>query len=86
MEGSPRNKVRFQKVYEWPMFVHKNGEIGVIVVCLCIYDTLCVGNKNAIKGDIKTFFVTKEEGEETEYVGCMIKKKTRCNLSTSNRS
>ena len=61
----------------------------MIVVCLYIDDTLCVWNKNAIekfKRDIKKFFVTKEEGEVTEYVGCIIKKKTRYNLSTSNRS
>ena len=57
----------------------------MIVVCLYIDDTLCVWNKNAIekfKRDIKKFFVTKEEGEVTEYVGCIIKKKTRYNLST----
>ena len=55
----------------------KKDEIGVIVICLYIDDTLCVGNRNAIekfKRDITIFFVTKEEGEVTENVGCMIKK------------
>ena len=36
-----------------------------------------MGDKNAIKKfkkEIKEYFVTKEEGEVNEYVGCMIKK------------
>ena len=55
----------------------KKDEVGVVVVCLCIDDTLYVENQNAIekcKEDIKEFFVTREESGVTEYVGCMIRK------------
>ena len=55
----------------------KKDEAGVKVICLYIDNTLCVGNQTAIekfKKDIKRHFITKEEGEVTEYVGCMIKK------------
>ena len=64
-------------MHERPIFVNKKDEKGVIVIFLYIDDTLCVGNKNALKKfkkDIKMFFVTKEEGGMMEYVGCMIKK------------
>ena len=41
---------------------------------------LGLGNQKAInkfKRDKKIFFVMKEKGEVTEYVGCMIKKKIK---------
>ena len=49
----------------------------IIILCLYIDNTLCVGNVEAIrkfKKEIKKYFVTKEEGFATEYVGCMIKR------------
>ena len=55
----------------------KENENGIIVICLYIDATLCVGNAEAIKNfkkEIKKYIVTKEEGFATEYVGCMIKK------------
>ena len=55
----------------------KEIENGVIIICLCIDDALCVGNVEAIKNfkkEIKKYFVTKEEGFATKYVGCMIEK------------
>ena len=47
------------------------------MVCLYIDDILCVVNQDAfekLKRNIKKFFVTKEEVEVTEYVGCMIRR------------
>ena len=55
----------------------KENKNGVIIICLYIDNTLCIGNAEAIKKfkkEIKKYFVTKEEGFATEYVGCMIKK------------
>ena len=55
----------------------KENENGVIIICLNIDDTFCVGKAEAIKKfkkEIKKCFVTKEEGFATKYVGCMIKK------------
>ena len=55
----------------------KENENGIITICLYIDNTLCVGDKLAIKKlmkEIKKYFVTKEEGALNEYVGRMIKR------------
>ena len=55
----------------------RNDQNRIIIVCLYIDDTLCVGDKKAIealKKEIKKYFVTKEEGKVEDYVGYMIKK------------
>ena len=79
-------KLGFRKCMNDQCLYIKKNEEGVIVVCLYIDDILCVGNQNAIEKfnkDIEKFFVTKEEGEMTEYVGCMISKNQ--DTVTSNR-
>ena len=53
----------------------KENQNGIIIICLYIDDTLCVKNTEAIrrfKQEIKKYFVTKEEGFATQYVGCII--------------
>ena len=70
-------KLVFRKCMSNQCLYPKKDEVGVIMICLYIDDTLRAANQNAIekfKKDIKEFFVTKEGGEVTEYVGCMIRK------------
>ena len=70
-------EMKFKKCLNDPCLLMKENENGVIIICLYIDDTLCVGNAEAIrkfKKEIKKYFVTKEEGFATEYVGCMIKR------------
>ena len=48
-----------------------------MVVCVYIDDTLVIGDDEAVrefKSEIRKFFSSKEEGEMTEYVGCMLRK------------
>ena len=55
----------------------KENENRIIIICLYIDNTLCIGNAEAIekfKKEIKKYFVRKEEGFATKYLGCMIKK------------
>ena len=55
----------------------RNDKNRLIIICLYIDDTLCVGDKKALdtfKKEIKEYFVTKEEGKVKGYVGCMIKR------------
>ena len=55
----------------------RNDQNGIIIVCLYIDDTLCMGDKKALdtfKKEIKIYFVTKEEGKVEDNVGCIIKK------------
>ena len=54
-----------------------NDQNRTIIVCLCIDDMHCVGDKKAInmcKKEIKKHFVMKDEGKVNDYVGCMIKR------------
>ena len=49
--------------------------LSIVIVCVYIDDTLCIGNKaalNGFKSEIKHFFKVKEEGNMTEFVGCSI--------------
>ena len=58
----------------------RNDHNGTVIICQCIDDTLCLGDKKAIhmfKKEIKENFVTKEEGKVDDYVGCMIKKSNK---------
>ena len=70
-------KLGFRKCMNDQCLYIKKDEVVVIVICLYIDVTLCVGHQSAIekfKKHVKRHFITKEEGEVTEYVGCMIKK------------
>ena len=55
----------------------RESKIGTLVVCIYIDDTLVIGDVEAVrefKLELKEHFSTKEEGEMTEYVGCMVGK------------
>ena len=55
----------------------RQTDIGTVVICVYIDDTLCAGNKVALdnfKKELRNFFATKEEGTMDEYVGCQIKR------------
>ena len=70
-------KMDFIKCLNDPCLLMKENENGIIIMCLYIDDTLCVGEKLAIekfKKEIKKYFVMKEEGAVNEYVGCIIKR------------
>ena len=57
--------------------LHRTNKDGTVIVCLYIDDTLITGDEKAIKTfkmELKQYFNTKEEGEMTEYVGCMVKR------------
>ena len=58
------------------LLMHKSS-IGTVVICVNINNTLCTGDKRSLdvfKGELRTFFATKEEGTMDEYVGCQIKR------------
>ena len=66
------------------LFFRKSSD-GTVAIVVYIDDTLCVGDERAInkfKQEIKKYFVTKEEGEMTEYVGCEVVRKNRDELIT----
>ena len=63
----------------------KETKKGTIIVCVCIDDTLCVGDKEAInefKKEVSLYFAIKEEGEMKEYVDCKVERRGRDNLIT----
>ena len=53
----------------------RENKLGLIVVCVYIDDTLCVGSKESLKKfktEISEHFAVKEEGIMTEFVGCSV--------------
>ena len=65
----------FTKCLSDQCLLMKNNDDGVVIVCIYIDDTLCVGDQSAIdtfKRDIQKFFSTKEEGKMEDYVGCQV--------------
>ena len=55
----------------------RQKDIGTVVICVYIDNTLCAGDKITLdnfKGELRNFFATKEEGTMDEYVGCQIKR------------
>ena len=69
-------KMGFTKCLSDQCLLFKKNELGTVIVCLYIDDTMVVGDKAAVddfKKQLAKFFNTKEEGRMTEYVGCMVK-------------
>ena len=67
----------FHKCLSDECLLFRNTEDGIVIVCIYIDDTLCAGDKTAVKKfktEIKQHFETKEEGEMSEYVGCKVKR------------
>ena len=67
----------FQKCLSDQCLLHRVNKDGTVIVCLYIDDTLITGDEKAVKAfkaELKKYFNTKEEGEMTEYVGCMVKR------------
>ena len=65
--------------FKWCMaencLLTRETRLGIVIVCIYIDDTLCIGNKDALDGfksAIKHFFKVKEEGPMTEFVGCSV--------------
>ena len=70
-------KMNFVKCFGDECLLMRESEIGSVVICVYIDDTLCAGHREALKqfkNELKTFFSTKEEGKLEEYVGCQIKR------------
>ena len=67
----------FSKCLGDECLLFKESAEGVVIVCIYIDDTLCVGDEMAVnrfKTDIKKHFETKEEGAMSEYVGCKVRR------------
>ena len=61
-------EMKFKKCLNDPCLLMNKNENGILIICLYIDDTLCVGNAEArkrFKQEIKIYFVTKEEGFAT---------------------
>ena len=70
-------KMSFRKCLSDQCLLHRTNKEGTVIVCLYIDDTLITGDEKAVQSfklELKKYFNTKEEGEMTEYVGCMIKR------------
>ena len=70
-------KMSFRKCLSDQCLLHRVNKDGTVIVCLYIDDTLITGDEKAVKAfkaELKKYFNTKEEGEMTEYVGCMVKR------------
>ena len=70
-------RMGFRKCLNDQCLLMRDNEKGMIIVCLYIDDTLVIGKKKDIsffKKELKNYFSTKEEGEMTEFVGCMVKR------------
>ena len=66
----------FNKCLSDECLLFRSTEDGMVIVCVYIDDTLCVGDEKAVKkfkNEIKEHFETKEEGKMNEYVGCKVK-------------
>ena len=76
-------KIGFTKsIADQCLFFQRSSD-GTVVIAVYIDDTLCIGDekKNSkFKQEIRKYFVTKEEGEMTEYVGCEVVRKNRDKL------
>ena len=63
-------------------------KMGLVVMCVYIDDTLCVGTKEALvkfKKEIAQYFAVKEEGIMTEFVGCsVVREKRHCICISGN--
>ena len=69
----------FHKCLSDECLLFRNTEDGIVIVCVYIDNTLCVGDEKAVKkfkNEIKKHFETKEEGNMNEYVGCKVKRTT----------
>ena len=67
----------FKKCLSDQCLLFRQSDSGTVIVCLYIDDTLVIGNDAAVqsfKKELKLYFNTKEEGEMTEYVGCMVRR------------
>ena len=72
----------FDKCLTDKCLLKRETKKGIIIVCVYIDDTLCVGDKEAItefKKEISMYFANKEEGEMKEYVGCKVERRGRNN-------
>ena len=77
LTGVMEKNMGFAKCMADECLLCRTTEKGMIVVCVYIDDTLCVGKTEAIqefKDEIKQHFAIKEEGEMREYVGCKVKR------------
>ena len=64
--------MNFVKCFADQCLLRRSTTKEIILICIYVDDTLCVGNKEAItefKKEIKNYFNTKEEGIVNEYVG-----------------
>ena len=76
------DELKFQKCLADSCLLMRKDENGTLVVCVYVDDTMCLGERKAIdkfKAEIRKHFLTKDEGEMTEYVGCTV-----CRGSTGN--
>ena len=75
--GKMTRDMGFSKCLGDECLLYKNSDEGIVIVCIYIDDTLCVGDKKAVnqfKIDLRKHFETKEEGTMSEYVGCKVKR------------
>ena len=76
-------KMGFEKCMADQCLFSRKSSDRVVIIAVYIDDTLCIGDKKAFdkfKQEIKKRFVTKEEGNMTEYVGCEVVRKKRDEL------
>ena len=65
----------FKKCLADECLLARTNNLGTVLICLYIDDTLVMGDKKAIdefKKEITRYFNTKEEGAFEEYVGCKV--------------
>ena len=65
----------FRKCLADPCLLERETELGKVVVCVYVDDTMCVGDRAAIdqlKTEIQSHFNIKDEEKMKEYVGCTV--------------
>ena len=72
------SKMKFEKCLADGCLLKRENKYGILIVCIYVDDTMCIGTRKAIdqfKKELKEFFSTKDEGKMEEYVGCSVIRK-----------
>ena len=72
------SKIKFEKYLADGYLLKRENKYGILIVCIYVDDTMCIGTRKAIdqfKKELKEFFSTKDEGKMEEYVGCSVIRK-----------
>ena len=78
IEAMTSTKMHFEKCLADGCLLKRKNEHGILIVCVYVDDTMCIGTREAIdefKNELKEVFNTKDEGKMEEYVGCSVIRK-----------